>query len=442
MELRYGYPFAGDSGEELDDHYLPLAGLRRPHIRVTNARLCAAPGFTNPTKEEAAACSSRHLARELRLTNPSVVLTLGAVATSLFGIDLDHSHGVPTRGRYEHWEGWVFPSYHPAQGIRVPTLINRIRTDFLDLGRRLPALLEGAYTGLADPYPYPIYRLIETERDLLVSLHHYQGDPDWLAVDTESDTVNGMAGAPPWCLTFSPRPGDGYLIRATDTGLLSWFNSWLHRHRPLVILHHAIHDVPVSADMGVEFPRWTDSMQMAYILQDTAMGLKPLAYRLCGMAMRDFEEVVHPYARRLAAAYMTDIRDEIEQEWKRPHVFKSGARKGQSELRFLLTVPELLRGTYNRAVALLRSLHGEPATGGEDPEEDADPWKRWDKWKPEVRETMTALAGYSLPRPSITQVPFAEALAYATRDADSTGRIYPLLWKRFRGREVRKGIAR
>ena len=446
-EVQYGYPFAGESGDETDLHYLPLAHLRRQDVYATNASKCARPGFVNPTKSEAAACAARHLGTELRLVQPQVVVTLGAVAASLFGIDnLDHAHGVPTRGQFEHWEGWVFPIFHPAQGIRVPSLIGRIRTDFERLGKCLPALLDGTYTGLTDPLPNPIYHEIASQDDLLGALRRHPGDPPWLGVDTESDTSGGQAGAPPWCLTFSPRPGYGYLIMAARRGPLERFRQWLAEHRPLAVLHHALHDIPVLAAMGVELPRWTDSMQMAYILQSVAMGLKPLAYRLCGMAMQDFEGVVHPYARQVAAAYMTGIRDEIEREWKRPYTRKSGPRKGQSELRFPSAVPDTIRDTYNRATAILRDMAedptGEPGEDGDGDEENGtDPWKRWDMWKPAVRETMIALSGYSLPRPSITHVPFAQALTYACADADGTGRIYPILRALFRGREVRKEIA-
>lgn len=443
MELRYGYPFAGDSGDELSNHYFPLAGLPRSGVRVTNAFGCAKQGFVNPTKAEAAACAACHLGTELRLVQPSVVVTLGAVAASLFGIDnLDHSHGMPVRGQFEHWQGWVFPIFHPAQGIRVPSLIGRIRTDFIELGKFLEELdHNGDYHSPQDWYPNPDYQELKLTTDLNWVLAPQAGDPPYLGVDTESDTVNGMAGAPAWCLTLSPRPGTGYLIRAHATDLLDHFNRWLAIHRPLVVLHHALHDIPVSRQMGVEYPRWTDSMQMAYILQDVAMGLKPLAYRLCGMAMQDFEDVVHPHARKVAEAYMMDVALSIESRWQYSHTLKSGPRKGELEPRFKDGTPPAARDAYNRATALLRTLRGETPAKGED-EEDANPWKRWDNWKPGVRDQMVEIMGKPLPWPSITQVPFPEALAYSCRDADSTGRIYPELRKRFRGREVRKEIVR
>lgn len=438
LELRHGHPFSGDSGDELGDHYLPLANLRRSRLRVTNSRLCAAPDFLNPTKSEAAACAANHLGRELRMVQPQLVLTLGAVAASLFGItNLDHSHGIPVQAQFEHWFGWVFPVFHPAHGIRVPSMITRIRTDFQRLGEILPALLDGTYSLPSDPFPDPVYRLIRSTDDLLVALHPYAGDPDYLALDTESDTIHGMAGAPPWCLTFSPRPGDSYLIRATDTTLLTQFNRHLSHLRPLVILHHALHDFPVCRQMGVHIPRWIDTMQMAYLLQHTPMGLKPLALRLCAMPMDDFEDVVYPHSRLVATAYLTDIVDEIDLQYKRPRTFKSGARKGQSEPRFVRDVPDSVRHTYNRATLLLADMRA-AATGDES---QVDPWHRWDHWSNVARETMVSLSGYPLPRPSITQVPFAIAAAYAMRDADATGRIYPELRRLSRGRELRKEIA-
>lgn len=446
MELRRGYPFAGDSGAELGEQYLPLAGLRRQNVRCTNSMLCAKIGLVNPTREEAALCAARHLGDELRSCNPEVVLTLGAVAGSLFGLDLEHGHGIPVIAGYEDWRGWVFPVHHPAQGLHVGSLIGRIRTDFTALGELLRSLdATGTYTGPVDEFPSPDYRELTCAKDLYQVLEPQPGDPPYLGVDTESDTTHGMAGSPPWCLTLSPRPGTGYLIRAAYSGQtlppLSALNQWLSGERPLVVLHHALHDLPVSAQMGVSFPRWTDSMQIAYILQSMpSMGLKSLALRQCGMAMQDFADVVSPYALKVATDYMTDVICSTESYWQYPHTLKSGPRKGQTELRFKASMPSSARDTYNRAMALYRTLtQAQPLEG--DDSEDPDPWKRWDNWKPEVQADMIHIMGHPLPRPSITQVPFPEALAYACRDADATGRIYPKLRSHFRGREVRKEIS-
>ena len=428
-EVQYGYPFAGESGDELNGHYLPLASLRRRDVYATNAAKCSRPGFVNPTKSEAAACAACHLGTELRLVRPQVVVTLGAVAASLFGADLEHSHGVPYRGVYEHWEGWCFSTYHPAQGIRVPQLIGRIRTGFIELGKLLAALDRGGYTPPQDACPNPEYRELSRAGDLCHVLSPQPGDPPYIGVDTESDTVDGMAGAPPWCLTLSPRPGTGYLIRASAASLLGQFGGWLRRRGMTAILHHALHDIPVSLRMGVTYPRWTDSMQMAYILQDVPMGLKPLAYRLCGMTMRDWEDVVHPHARKVADSYMTDAVHAIGAAWRDSHILKSGPRKGESELQFVPGTPPAVRGAYNRATALLRALRGETpckvpldSKDGDGDEKEvvrADPWKRWDNWSPEVRDRMVEIMGRPLPRPSITQAPFDEALAYACLSNES-----------------------
>jgi hypothetical protein len=184
-------------------------------------------------------------------------------------------------------------------------------------------------------------------------------------------------------------------------------------------------------------------MQMAYLLQDIPMGLKPLAYRLCGMAMSDFEDVVHPYARKVAESYMVDVILHIQSKWQYSYLLKSGPRKGQSDPRFNSIIPPTTRDTYNRAIGLVRALQGKDAgDAGLSDEDDkgTDPWKRWDNWNPEVRAEMAEIMGKPLPRPSITQVPFDEAMYYSIRDSDATGRIYPELLKRFRGREIRKDI--
>src|ERR1700674_5688626 len=38
-------PFIGKTGQEVNDHYLPLAGLRRDQVYVTNAIKCLPSGY-------------------------------------------------------------------------------------------------------------------------------------------------------------------------------------------------------------------------------------------------------------------------------------------------------------------------------------------------------------------------------------------------------------
>jgi len=72
-----GEPFVGRSGSVLDDA-LRDAGLARADVRITNCVRCRPPDNRDPEREELANCRD-HLARELAVVDPEVVVTLGKV---------------------------------------------------------------------------------------------------------------------------------------------------------------------------------------------------------------------------------------------------------------------------------------------------------------------------------------------------------------------------
>lgn len=435
-ECRRGYPFAGRAGMELDNQYLPLARLPRPSVYVSNVTKCPFPGFRNPTKEEALSCARAHLSQELREVAPKVIVTLGAIAASVFDfpsldrpVNLELDHGLPLRAGFGGWEGWLIPMYHPAAGMRQSRFMLPLREDFTILPGLIEALLQDAPPPLpVDPYPSPHYEEITSPVHLAEIIQSewepYQDGP---AIDTESDGARTFS----WQVCFTP--GRAYFIDARNHALNTALQSWLDRDRPLVILHHALHDLDalLNLDPPARVPRWVDTMMLAFHAQEFSMGLKPLAHRLLGMSMQDYEDVVLPHSLAAVENHAIDVVSSLEREFMRPHVFKSGKRKGQSELRFPPSTPPDVRDTLNRYRALLRDI-GSPSRP-----EDFDPWKRYSNWKPEVRVWGEVLWG-EFPRSSIAHVPRREAIHYACRDADATLRLLPLLRRRARltGREV------
>jgi uracil-DNA glycosylase family 4 len=431
-EVRHGYPFAGRSGTELDLQYLPAAGLCRPYIRVTNARKCPCPGFANPTHEQALDCARFHLTKELRETNPFVVLSLGAVAASIFdtsislgrSVSLELDHGRPVRAGFGGWEGWLVPQYHPAAAMHQSALYGiPLQQDFTDLCRILRDLEAGREPEFpTDWFSDLWYRELGDVDELTCILGTYEQYQDGPAIDTESD------GDTPWSVQFSLKPGTGYLIDARRHDLLSVFARWLSSTRPLVWFHHALSDLPVCHELGLSIPRYRDTLMESYWSQSPSLGLKVLAYRLCGMEMQDYTDLVVPYSRSAVAAWCSPILDRIRGEFQYEHRFRSGPRAGLTEWRFPDNADDGVRDTYNRLTALVRDL-------GKDPE--TDPWKRWEGWKDHVQQWCTAL-GPAMPTKSIVHVPRDQAIYYACRDADATLRLAPIARRAAAG--VRKGI--
>jgi uracil-DNA glycosylase len=133
-EDQQGRPFVGPAGQFLEE-LLALAGYRRDQVFITNVVKCRPPGNRDPQENEIAACTQHHLARQIEVINPRVIVTLGRVSMAYFISDARISaiHGKPRSiaGRL------MIPMYHPAAALHQPSLRSVVEEDF----RRLPELI-------------------------------------------------------------------------------------------------------------------------------------------------------------------------------------------------------------------------------------------------------------------------------------------------------------
>jgi uracil-DNA glycosylase len=134
-----GLPFVGRAGKLLDQ-LLEEVGLRRDEVFVANVLKHRPPGNRDPLPDEIDACKP-YLYRQIELTEPRVVCTLGNFATKLL---TRSSRGIMSvRGKPQAHElggrwVWVYPLCHPAAALRTPATLQALREDF----RGLPAVLE------------------------------------------------------------------------------------------------------------------------------------------------------------------------------------------------------------------------------------------------------------------------------------------------------------
>lgn len=433
-------PFIGKSGKELDGQYLLSAGLCRDEVYVTNAIKCrqGADDGDKPYPADIECCSKRWLPEELGEVKPDLVVTLGAVALRLFG---DHSlelvHGRPLYGQRfgDWWEGTVFPIYHPAAGLRQAEIMIDLQADF----KALWDLRHGKLVVPEDEYPDPQYRELETPEQLwtVLAFHGGGGPAPWLecAIDTETDIGRF------WCLSFSLTPGTGYMVR--DRRTVAAFGDWLKRVNPLVIYHNYLFDAAVLGQVGIVTPRFTDTMVEAYNMGgQIPQALKVAAYRLCGMVMTDYGGVVMPYAVNEAIEYLelasrTVDAGYIERLPYKPKIkLCRGAAKygGKHEKAELLFTEPGEQGCY-RCTRVIESGKMAKDKGGttfpwdranrilEDVlTKGASPLDRWNLLPYSLTRVIEETIG-PMPKPSIAQVPLAEAIPYACRDADATKRL-------------------
>jgi DNA polymerase len=134
--LLWGAP--GDLLGEL----LGIAGLRREDVFVTSVVKCRPPTGRTPFPDEVEACEG-WLFREIALVQPKVVVTLGGLALRLVTGRQDRLrdvHGTMIHALVQGRDVVVWPLYHPAAAVHVPSLLGELQAD----ARGLARLLQGA----------------------------------------------------------------------------------------------------------------------------------------------------------------------------------------------------------------------------------------------------------------------------------------------------------
>ena len=134
-----GIPFVGRAGQLLTQ-LIEGIGLTRNDVYIANVVKCRPPGNRDPLPDEIAACSP-WLDRQLELTAPRVVVTLGNFATKLL---LQTKDGITKlRGREFPYrragiDATLLPTFHPSAVLRSGgTALAQARSDFVHVKRVL-----------------------------------------------------------------------------------------------------------------------------------------------------------------------------------------------------------------------------------------------------------------------------------------------------------------
>jgi DNA polymerase len=157
-EDRQGLPFVGRAGAFLTE-LLEGIGMKREDVFINNVLMCRPPGNRDPQPEEIDTCRP-WLEQRIELIQPRVICTLGNFATKLLTANptgITKVRGTPQ----EHLIGgrWVYmlPLFHPAAGLRTPSVADQLREDF----QRIPDLLEQP---LPEPEPLVVDREVEPDQ--------------------------------------------------------------------------------------------------------------------------------------------------------------------------------------------------------------------------------------------------------------------------------------
>lgn len=119
-EDRQGEPFVGRAGQLLNA-MLQAAGCQREQVFIANVLKCRPPDNRDPQPEEMAACAP-HLARQIELVKPDLILAVGRIAAQHL-LQTDIPVGRLRGIRHVHADTGipVVVTYHPAYLLRKPS---------------------------------------------------------------------------------------------------------------------------------------------------------------------------------------------------------------------------------------------------------------------------------------------------------------------------------
>lgn len=131
-----GLPFVGRAGKLLDSMLATIGINDGKGIYITNVVKCRPPGNRNPSATEIATCLP-YLLQQLKLLQPSLIVTLGKVAgNALLGTTASMRD---MRGQLHEFQGLpLVAHYHPAYLLRTPTAKRQAWADLV----RLRSLLD------------------------------------------------------------------------------------------------------------------------------------------------------------------------------------------------------------------------------------------------------------------------------------------------------------
>ena len=392
-------PLTGPTGMEFNDTYLPLAGLKRDRVYVTNTVKHCSTINRKPTAADIEMCLRCCLKVELNEVRPDIIILMGATACSLVPeVDLEVEHGIPRIGTILNWSGWIVPMYHPALGLHETSKMGMLLDDWAGLKRWLKDPSQWGWAVNILPHRY--YNLIDA--DYCVLDPHPYSDERFMAIDTETH------GNAPYSIQFSDLVGSARMVLLSDPVVSRWAVEFINRsiyHGTELVFHNAPADLDLVMSLGIQGFLWRDTMQEAYHL-GLPQGLKALSYRLLGRKRKSWEETVTPASKDVLRQWITDAI--IQAQERMTVAIPRYSKKTNKKLK-----PEIKKSECEK---VLTSILGHVERNAE-----YDPWKKLVERTEEIGglETLSGLFG-PVPIKGIAHCTLQDQIEYGCSDADDT----------------------
>lgn len=139
VEDATGRPFVGRAGKLLEE-LLGKIGYKREDVWIGNIIKHRPPENRDPMPDEIKACAP-YLSLQLRTIDPHLIVTLGRFAMYHF-----YKEGSITKNRgklFKTDKYYIYPIYHPAAGLRNPSMLRSLEDDFMRIPNVLDSIKEG-----------------------------------------------------------------------------------------------------------------------------------------------------------------------------------------------------------------------------------------------------------------------------------------------------------
>jgi len=223
-----------------------------------------------------------------------------------------------------------------------------------------------------------------------------------VGVDTE--TVREA----PWSVQMATNRNRGEMYYCDNPKSMGVMKGVMENPEVLTVVHNAGYDLRVLGEVGIHPYRTECTMQMAYLLGLPLISLKVLAYRICGIEMRSFEEVTYEATQAKAERYLDEV---LAQVWPDPEpIMKIGP---DGEIKF--TFPKNIKGKAQKLLDNYTIDHT------------VDIRKKWKAMDETGGRGLVEEAMGPMQQAYLDEVDREDAEAYAKLDAYATLAIYPYL---------------
>jgi DNA polymerase len=121
--------------------------VTREDVWITNVVKCRPPGNRDPQLDEIETCTSNYLENQIKIVNPSIIVTLGRHSLSRF---IQNAKITQIHGQMQKiGKRFIIPMFHPAAALHQ----ERFRPMLLEDFAKLPELLKEARAALGKDKP-------------------------------------------------------------------------------------------------------------------------------------------------------------------------------------------------------------------------------------------------------------------------------------------------